>query len=304
MLVTGAILTALLAAGLWLYQPDRPRAALLDRYAGPPSAFLEVAGVTLHLRDTGPRDAPAVILIHGFGASLHTWEDWAAILEREFRVIRFDLPGFGLTGPDPTGDYTDARSLAVITALMDRLGIARAAILGSSMGGRIAWTFAAERPDRVERLVLMAPDGFASHGRGYGVQPRVPVVAKLLPHVMPMPMLRSTTRAAYGDPATLTEPVLQRYRDMLLAPGVRQAILDRIAQNVLADPEPYLRRITAPTLLVWGEKDGMVPVSNAADYQRLLADSRLVAFPGIGHVPQEEAPARTLEPVAAFLAGR
>ena len=94
----------LLGGGFWLYTPDKPRSVLEATYAAPPSAFVEIAGIRLHLRDTGPRDAPAIIMLHGFGASLHTWEDWAALLEPNYRVIRMDLPGFGLTGTDPTGE--------------------------------------------------------------------------------------------------------------------------------------------------------------------------------------------------------
>ncbi len=104
---------ALFCAAAWLYTPDKSRAALEAIYARPPSTFVQLAGLRLHLRDTGPRDAPAVILLHGFGASLHTWEAWARNLDTKYRVIRFDLPGFGLTGADPSGDYSDARSLTV-----------------------------------------------------------------------------------------------------------------------------------------------------------------------------------------------
>lgn len=300
-IVLGLVLLAVIGVAAWAYAPDKPRAALEARYAAAPSEFLEVAGLRLHLRDTGPREAPAVILLHGFGASLHTWEAWAEALSGRFRVIRLDLPGFGLTGPDPTGDYSDARSLAVLLALMDRLGLAQASLIGSSMGGRIAWTFAARHPERVERLVLMAPDGFASFGRSYGDAPKVPVMMRVLPYVMPVPLLRRSAAAAYADPATLTEPLLERYRDMLLAPGVRQAILDRVGQHVLVDPVPLLRGIRAPVLLVWGEQDRMVPVTNAADYEAALPDSRRVVFPELGHVPQEEAPARSLAPVLDFL---
>lgn len=300
-IVLGLVLLAVIGVAAWAYAPDKPRAALEARYAAAPSEFVEVAGLRLHLRDTGPREAPAVILLHGFGASLHTWEAWAEALSARFRVIRLDLPGFGLTGPDPTGDYSDARSLAVLLALMDRLGLAQASLIGSSMGGRIAWTFAARHPERVERLVLMAPDGFASFGRAYGDAPKVPVMMRVLPYVMPVPLLRRSAAAAYADPATLTEPLLERYRDMLLAPGVRQAILDRVGQHVLADPVPLLRGIRAPVLLVWGEQDRMVPVTNAADYEAALPDSRRVVFPELGHVPQEEAPARSLAPVLDFL---
>jgi pimeloyl-ACP methyl ester carboxylesterase len=303
MVVAGLLLAALVGAALWFYAPDKPRAALEAKYApSPPSRFLEVAGVRLHVRDTGPRNAPAVLLLHGFGASLHTWEDWARQLEDGFRVVRLDLPGFGLTGPDPTGDYTDDRTVRVLAALMDALGLPRAGVVGSSMGGRMAWFFAAAEPGRVDKLVLMAPDGFAGPGREYGKVPTVPFLAKLLPYVLPERLLRRMLARAYGDPAVLTEEVFARYRDMLLAPGVRRAILARVGQSMLPEPEPLLRRIRAPTLLVWGEKDALVPFRNAADYTKALPDSAVVSFPDLGHVPQEEAPARSLEPVRAFLA--
>ncbi|MGG5888279.1 alpha/beta fold hydrolase [Falsiroseomonas sp. HC035] len=301
MIAAAALAVLLLALFLWAYAPDKPRAALESRYAAPPSSFLEVSGVRLHLRDTGPRNAPPLILLHGFGSSLHAWDDWVPRLEPDFRVIRLDIPGFGLTGADPSGDYTDARTIALMAALMDRLGLPRAHLLGSSMGGRFAWRFAAEHPDRVAKLVLMAPDGFASPGRGYDRPGRVPLLMRVLPFVLPESLLRASLAPAYGNPAVLTQTLFERYRDMLLAPGVRQAILDRTAQQSLPPPEPILARIQAPTLLLWGERDGMVPVTNAADYQRALADSRLVVLPGLGHVPMEEAPAASVAPVREFL---
>ncbi len=302
--MTAAILLLLAAAGLaaWLYTPDRPRAELEARYAGPPSVFMDVAGLRLHVRDTGPRDAPAIVLLHGFGASLHTWDAWAKDLEADYRVVRFDLPGFALTGADPTGDYSDARSLAVLLALMDRLGISRSVLVGNSMGGRIAWMFAAAHPDRVAKLVLMAPDGFASAGMRYGVAPAVPWTMRLLPYVLPTPLLRATLAPAYADRSVMTDDLVARYRDMMLAPGVRRAIVDRLPQTVLVDPVPLLRRITAPTLLLWGEKDGMIPFSNAADYLGEIPGARLVGFPELGHLPQEEAPARSVAALREFLA--
>lgn len=298
----GAILLAVLAGALWyLWTPDKPRAELEARHAAPPSRFETVHGLRLHIRDTGPRDAPAVLLLHGFGSSLHTWEDWARLMEAERRVIRLDLPGFGLTGPDPTGDYSDTRAVALLAGLLDALGVARADVVGSSMGGRLAWRLAAERPDRVRRLVLMAPDGFASAGFEYDRPAGVSPMMRALPYVLPMPLLRAGIAPAYADPSALTPDVLARYRDMMLAPGVRQAILDRMATHALVRPEPFLRRIAAPVLLLWGEQDRMVPAPHAADYARELRDSRTVVLPGLGHVPMEEDPARSLAPVTEFL---
>ena len=293
---------ALIGGGAWLYTPDKSRTTLEAEYAGPPSEFLQVDGIRLHVRDTGPRNAPVVILLHGLGSSLHTWEPWAAALSVRFRVIRYDLPGFGLTGADPTGDYSDTRSVAVLAALMDALSVPRASLIGNSMGGKLAWEFAAEHPDRVAKLVLISPDGYASPGFEYGKKPEVPMVARLLPYTLPTFMLRMNLAPAYADASRLTEATVNRYRDLMLAPGVRRALLDRTAQVMLEPPEPRLRRIHAPTLLVWGEKDGLIPFTNAQDYLKVMPDARLVSFPDLGHVPQEEDPARSLVPVEAFLA--
>ena len=173
---------------------------------------------------------------------------------------------------------------------MDRLGVARASVVGNSMGGRIAWTFAALHPERVDKLVLVSPDGFASPGMKYGAAPRVPLLLRALPYVLPSFMLRASLAPAYANPAAMTDARVTRYRDMMLAPGVRRAIVQRTGPLALADPVPLLRRIAAPTLLMWGERDGMIPFANSADYLRALPHATLAALPGVGHLPQEEAP--------------
>ena len=301
-LVLLILLVTALAGAWWLYTPDKSRAVLEAKYLNAPGDYVDVAGLRLHVRDSGAREAPAVILLHGFGASLHTWEPLARALSGEYRVIRFDLPGFGLTGVDPSGDYTDARSVQVLGALMDRLGLPRASLIGNSIGGKIAWNFAALHPDRVDKLVLISPDGFASPGFEYGKKPHVPAIVKLMRYALPAFMVRQSLAPAYGDPAALTDELVTRYRDLMLAPGVRGAMIARMEQVMLADPVPTLRRIRAPTLLLWGEKDAMIPVTNAADYLKALPDARLVTFPKLGHVPQEEAPDQVSAEVRKFLA--
>jgi pimeloyl-ACP methyl ester carboxylesterase len=302
------VAAGVIALAVWLYAPDKPRPALEAAY---PGDYRTIDGLRVRLRDTGPRDtgprdtgprtAPAVILLHGFGASLETWEPWAEALSAHFRVIRFDLAGFGLTGPDPTGDYTIARDMQILAGLMDQLGLERASLIGNSLGGRIAWNFAAQHPRRVARLVLVSPDGFASPGFDYDKAPEIPLLMQVLPYVAPRSLLRMNLAVAYARPEALGEAILTRYRDLMLTPGVRGAILARMAQVMLRDPAPVLARIAAPTLLLWGEKDGMIPISNAEDYLRNLPDARLVALPNLGHVPFEEDPAASLAPVAAFL---
>ena len=296
-----AVFLGLAIATAWLWTPDIDRARLEARYLAAPADMVDVAGTRLHLRDSGGKDAPPLILLHGFGASLHTWEPLARALADEYRVIRFDLPGSGLSPPDPAGDYSDARSIALLSAVMDQLGIAKATLVGNSMGGRIAWTYAARNPEHVHKLVLISPDGFASAGFEYDKVPAVPTAAKLMRYALPKALLRMSLAPAYADPKFLSDELTTRYHDLLLAPGAREAMLQRMGQMRLQDPLPWLKKINAPTLLIWGEQDAMIPFSNAADYLAAIPNVKLSPLPGVGHLAHEEAPELTLHPLRKFL---
>ena len=296
-----AIVIALAGLGAWLSAPDRPWSVLEARYLESPADLIDLDGWKLHVRVRGPEGAPAVILIHGFGASLQTWDAWADGLSRTYRTVRLDLPGSGLSRPDPDADYTDARSVQLLVALMDRLGLQRASLIGHSIGGRIAWTFAAAHPERIDRLVLIAPDGFASPGFAYGRAPDVPAALGLMRYVLPTSLLKMNLKPAYADPAMLTDARVDRYDDLIRAPGARQALLDRMRQTVLVDPVPRLASIKAPTLLLWGERDKFIPFGNAAEYLKVMPNARLVSFPESGHLPQEEAGPASLTAVKSFL---
>ena len=295
------VLASIAVAVALLWTPDRPRGALEAKYLNAPSDYIEVAGLRLHVRDSGPKTAPALIMLHGFGSSLHTWEPWARALSAHYRVVRYDLPGSGLTGADPTGDYTDTRGMVVLMALLDKLGITRATLIGNSLGGRLAWTFAAIHPDRVERLVLISPDGFRSAGVEYGKAAETPMLVHLMKYVLPKSIVRAGLAPAYGDPGRLSDAVVDRYYDLMLAPGVRQAQITKMGQVILLPPEPLLAKITAPTLLLWGDNDGMIPIGNAADYLKAISNARLVTLIGLGHVPFEEDPTTSLIPLQHFL---
>ncbi len=306
LLILFGVATFLAAALAWAWTPDRPRSQLEARWLADPADMMDVAGQRLHVRDSGRNDPkadrPAVIMLHGFGASLHTWEPWAEALADRYRVIRYDLPGFGLSPPDAGGDFSLGRDITVLGALMDHLGLARATLIGNSMGGKVAWHFAARFPERVDKLVLISPDGFAQAGQRYGEAPRVGAALGLMRHVLPKPLLRMNLAPAYGDPAGLTDALVTRYHDLMLAPGARASMIGRLEQAVLEDPAGLLPRITAPTLLLWGERDRLIPVANADDYLALMPGARLVRFPSLGHLPHEEAPEQSLAPVTAFLA--
>lgn len=212
------------------------------------------------------------------------------------------MPGAGLTGADPTGDYSDARGIEVLLALLDALAIPRAHVGGHSIGGRLAWKFAAWHGDRVDRLVLIAPDGFQSLLFRYGKPTHVPLIFHMARHLLPRSLVRMALMQAYEDPRRVTDALVERYYDLLRAPGVREASLARLAQTVLEPPEPLLRRILAPTLLMWGERDHIIPPTRAGDFLRAIPNARLVRIPRVGHVPHEESPRASLSALREFLA--
>ena len=297
-LTIGVVLLACLGTAWALWTPDLRRSSLLAKYRVDGDRDVDVAGIRLFLRDVGLRSAPPVVLLHGFGASLQSWDGWAQQLAATHRVICFDLPGFGLTGRDPSGRYSVERGLEVLLALLVRLGLERIDLVGHSLGGHYAWAFAARYPQRVRRLVLVAPDGFDDTKF---VTSHLPALAPLIRHVMPKFLIWVDLAVCYGAPGRLTGAIVTRYSDMLRAPGVRAALLARWSQIRYVDPRPGLARVRTPTLIVWGTRDRILPPSQAQRYAALVAGSSIRWIEGVGHLPQEEAPLESAAPVVEFL---
>ena len=298
-LLASVVLSAGALYGLWA--PDIPSSELKLRYSAAYQQVVDVDGLNIHYKDTGPRDGPVLLLLHGFGSSLQTWDVWSSQLEQNFRVIRLDLPGFGLTGPSPVNDYSEKNDLATLTRFVNKLGLSSFSVIGHSMGGKMAWGLAAAEPDRVKALVLMAPDGFPD-AKDIGSKPyEMPSVMGLMKFCLPKLLVRKSIEPAFFNPNALTDHLVNRYYDMLRAPGVRAAILDRGNQTVYTDPVPRLKRITAPTLLIWGEQDRLIPSSNAKSYAGVLSVSKTVLLPNLGHLIQEEQPEVGLRQVIEFL---
>ena len=155
-----ALVLAGAVAGFWT--PDLERNVLENKYATTNTHFVVVQGLRIHYQDSGPKDAPVLLLLHGFGSSLQTWDVWAQSLESKYRVIRLDLPGFGLTGPNPDQKYADLDDVQAIARFADHLGLTEFSLLGHSMGGKIAWNFAAAYPQRAVKWIVP----FAAGGSG------------------------------------------------------------------------------------------------------------------------------------------
>ena len=145
-----AAVVFIIAGIIATWAPDRSVEQLRGRWAQAPSKFVEVNGLQVHVRDEGPRDdSLPLVLLHGTSASLHTWESWAADLKGQRRVIRFDLPAFGLTGPDLKNDYTLDAYVRTVEGVVNALGIQNFVLAGNSLGGQVAWATAAALPQRV-----------------------------------------------------------------------------------------------------------------------------------------------------------
>lgn len=300
---TTLLLMALIVlAGIVFWTPDKSRTELENVYGSSKNSYLTALGVKIYYQDTGPAKNPIPILfLHGFGSSSHTWDVWAKDLSSEYRVISVDLPGFGLTGEDPSGIYTDQRSVEVIEAFLKELQIPKVVLVGNSMGGKFAWQFAAQYPDQVSKLVLISPDGYASPGIEYGKKTEIPAIANLYRYFFSKSFLVMNLEPAYANPKSLNDDLVNRYHDLMLAPGVRGAILARMQQTVLQDPVPFLSKIQTPTLLMWGEKDAFIPVSNSEDYLKVMPNVTRVILPNIGHLPQEEQARVGLQTLKEFL---
>lgn len=304
-LVFGMGLVALLAIGLVAtWAPDQPVSVLAARWAQPPSQFVPVAGLNVHLRDEGPKSDPLpIVLLHGTSASLHTWDGWADGLKAQRRVIRFDLPGFALTGPNAEHDYSVGAYVRFVLAMLDALGVQKAVIAGNSLGGYIAWSTAQAHPDRIERLILVDSSGYPPKSQSVPIGFRIartPGLNRLMQNSLPRSVIESSVKNVYGDPSKVTPEIVDRYRDMTLRQGNRRAIVHRLQQGYTGDPE-HIRAIKQPTLILWGGQDRLVPLEHGERFARDIAGSKLVVFADLGHVPQEEDPGRTVAAVRAFL---
>ena len=297
----------LAAAGFILANrvPDRPVDQLAARWAQPPSQFVSIAGMDVHLRDEGPREDPLpIVLLHGTGASLHTWEGWTAALKSQRRVISYDMPGFGLTGPSPDANYTIERYAEFVVWVMDTLGVQHCVLAGNSLGGYVAWATTVLHPERVARLVLVDSGGYPYESQSVPIGFRIagtPVLNRLMQDVLPRSMVESSVRNVFGDPSKVTPELVDRYFDLTTRAGNRQALVQRFAQTQPGALALRVPEIKAPTLILWGGKDRLIPPSQGERFHKEIAGSELKVFDGLGHVPQEEDPATTVAALKVFL---
>ena len=294
---------------------DIPRDKLEAKYASGASEFLNLKnGSRIHYRDEGDLYKPAIILLHGFNGSLFNFERMVPLLSKEFRLISIDLPGFGLTGAIPSMDYSTQNSILVINELTKHLGVEEFSIAGNSMGGGIAWRYALENPEKTQSLILLASSGIYSSEERLQIEEserESPLVWKLmrsnfvsyfLSLYTPKFFATQGLKTSVYDLNLATDEIANQFHELTLMQGSREAILSRFSKQNYSNEKPdILKKIQAPTLIIHGREDNIIPFKSSINLDQYIQNSQLVIYPKIGHLPMYETPARVADDIKNFL---
>ena len=284
---------------------DKTVDELKDKHAPPPSVFISIDGMDVHYRDEGNKtDTLPLVLIHGTSSSLHTFNDWTTTLKSEKRIVRMDLPGFGLTGPFPDGNYIIDNYVEFIEHFLSSLGIKKCILGGNSLGGQIAWRFTAKYPVMVDKLILIDAAGYPLESKSVPIAftvARIPVLNKILTYITPRFMVKSSVENVYADKSKVTEPLVDRYFELTLREGNRQALADRMSMDQETNAIHLIKKIQQPTFILWGEQDLLIPTKSAYRFHDDLPNDTLVILKNMGHVPMEESPQESLSALMPFL---
>lgn len=285
-----------------------PAAELADENG----AFLDVNGVELYYIDEGPADGPVVLLLHGFGGATVTWDNTIpALTDAGYRAIAYDRPPFGLSDKSPDIDYSYAAQVAYATGLMDALDIESAVLVGHSQGGSIITQIAAAAPERVDALVFAAgavdgesataPQDNAIPTTGDtglaplfelidGIDPTNPFAQTLLTSFLSADQFADILTSTYFDPANATDERRTAYSRALRVEGWPAGFLAYLTDVTERDPVDLdaLNAQGWPVLILWGEDDTWVPLSQGEWLSRVFPDAVFTTYPETGHIPMEE----------------
>ena len=294
------LLVVVVLMGKYIVSPDKTLEELAPKYAAAPSQFMAINGMKIHYRDEG--EGTPIVLIHGTGSSLHTWDDWTNDLIEDYRVIRLDLPAYGLTGQDPQKRYSSKDYVDLLDAFLAELKIDKFHLAGNSLGGLISWLYASYHPEKVDKLVLLDPSGFPFKNTPMVIKmAKTPVLNNFIRYVTPRSFIEKNIKEVYYDHTLIKASTIDRYHDLTQFEGNRDAFIDR-AYIEREDYRDRLSLIKAPTLILWGENDAWIPVSDAPKFKAAIKNAQVVIMPKTGHVPMEERPKESLAIVSAFIA--
>lgn len=277
---------------------------LKEKYANQHSKFIEIDGMQVHYRDEG-KGTP-IVLIHGTASSLHTWNDWTKELAKNYRVIRMDLPAFGLTGANTSGNYSIEYYTQFLHQFLSTINVDTFYLAGNSLGGNIAWEYAAKYPEKIKKLVLVDASGLSTNKELPAIfkMAKTPVLSSLFLYVTPKFFIKKNMKEVYADDSKITEELITRYHEMALRTGNRQAFIDRAKIDFNLEGKANLEKlksIQTETLLIWGAEDNWIPLDNGQRMHKALTNSKLVVIKKSGHVPMEENPKESLALFFSFL---
>lgn len=304
--ITLAAIAALLLLALlflWWTNRDLPAAELERLYGGDGLQRVSIDGVNMAYRVQG--QGPPLVLIHSHFYTMRLWQPWVDELATDFTVIRYDLTSHGLTGPDPSGDYSRARGSQLLNGLLDHLGIARASIAGSSTGGALAWYYAAHFPARVDKLILLNAPGLPGITNKY-MEMTLPNWFGYVFYLLPERLFKAFLQAPVADKTLITDEQVHEFHLMYRRQGNRMAEFERMRAWERGDITPDLAAIRAPTLIMWGEQNPQLPVAQAGQLADKLVNAARVEqriYPGVGHVIPLEIPVQSALDARSFLQG-
>ena len=282
---------------------DIPAAELEAKYATGASKFIDIDGVRMHYRDEG--SGPPVVLFHAHFASLIGFDAWADALKAHHRVLRFDIPSHGLTGADPSGDYSIERTIELTELFLEKMGVDKVSLGGTSMGGTMALHFASRHPERVEKLVLLSPGTLEGPEKMKKYKKRLGPSAELFTFITPRFMPKFMLEKGFGEGNPVPPELVDRWHQMWMLEGQRSAELARLRQYDGGDPDKLLASITTPTLLLWGEDNTTAPIEQADHMvaaMKNVKSLKRINYPGVGHMAVQQAGARIVKDVIPFLA--
>lgn len=286
------------------FKTDVPVEALKSKYANGASKFMPLMGMQVHYRDEGNmQDSVPLVLIHGASSSLHTWDSLVVRLKNTKRLIRMDLPAFGLTGPNSSNRYSLDYYALFVDSFLQKLNVDQYIIAGNSLGGGVAWNQHLQYPEKVKKIILIDAIGYPRRNEKGAIGFKLasmPVIGKLMSRITPKFIVRKSLENGYADKTKVTQQMVDRHFDLVLREGNRKALLS-IFQNRYDPPYENIKKISVPTLIIWGKHDQLIDVSNALRFQVDIKNSELLILPHSGHVPMEESPNPVAQSILDFI---
>ena len=283
------------------YYSDLPVDDLKKQYTNEYSQFVEVDGMQVHYQRKGK--GHPLVLVHGFSGHVWNWREWMEHLPNDFELIAMDLPGFGLTGPHPDGDYSTEMSVDFLDKFLTKIGVDTFHLAGNSMGGGISWAYTLAHPERVKKLVLVDASGYPKKDSktiaGFKIL-QYPILHPLITKITPKSILEKSLAGTYVDQSYANEEEINLYHNMLRRTGNRQVLIDRM-KVPRKDKSHLIKNIKTPTLIIWGKEDIIIPVDNAYLFQRDIEGSELIVYDQVGHLPMDEVGERSAKDVRNFL---